>query len=246
MLNSDLGKLSRDWNELAGLDALWAIESRPDKKFAKWTIEEFLQSGIVEVERIMSDSRRLGRPLAHGTALDFGCGVGRLSRPLASKFDHVEAVDISERMVATGREIHRGVRNLNFRVNPHADLRDVATNTFDLVCSIIVLQHLPNRAAIEAYLAEFVRVLRPGGLLAFQLPTALPLVRHLLARRTPYITLRRVGFSPRFLYFRLGLHPMHMIAIPSQRVITCLNQAGARVLEVVPLAHNNSLYYATR
>ncbi len=246
MHQHDLGELSRDWNDLASLDALWAINSRRDKKFSKWTVDEFLRSGFDEIQMIMGDARRLGRPRSYETALDFGCGVGRLSRHLADHFKHVEGVDISERMVQLGREIHQNIPNLTFRVNSDPDLRSFPDASFDMVCSIIVLQHLPGLQVIERYISEFVRVLRPDGLIVFQLPTALPKVRFVLARRTPYLVLRRLGLPPSVLYFRFGLHPMHMTAMPTTSVTACIRQAGGVVLRVTPLANRNSLYYATR
>src|SRR5262249_53742407 len=41
---------------------------------------------------------------------------------------------------------------------------------FDLVISLIVLQHVPAALSVR-YLLEFARVLRPGGVMAFQLPS---------------------------------------------------------------------------
>lgn len=228
------------------MDALWAIHSRPDKKFSKWSIEEFLGTGLVEVERILGDSQRLGRPRTRDTALDFGCGVGRLSGHLATHFAHVEAIDISEQMVKIGRALHHKVPNLTFRVNSDPDLRCFAAESFDMVCSIIVLQHLPGVTAIQRYLVEFIRVLRPGGLLVFQLPTTLPRVRLLLARRTPYLVLRRAGLPPTFLYNQLGLHPMRMTALATNRVTDFIHQSGGTLLDVVRLDKRDNLYYATR
>jgi SAM-dependent methyltransferase len=246
MPRDELSGLTRDWNELASLDALWAIHSRRDKKYSRWTIEEFLQTGQVEVDGIMSHAARLGRPRVRETALDFGCGVGRLSRHLTKYFQHVHGLDISERMVTMGRAINKDVRNLELTVNLDSDLRSFPTESFDMVCSIIVLQHLPDAASIERYLTEFIRILRRDGLFVFQLPTALPKMRLLLARRTPYLALRRFGFAPEFLYFHLGLHPMRMTALPADRVADCIRDAGGTILDVVRLSRHDNLYYGTR
>lgn len=246
MPRDELSGLTRDWNELASLDALWAIHSRRDKKYSRWTIEEFLQTGQVEVDSIMSHAARLGRPRVRETALDFGCGVGRLSRHLAKYFEHVHGLDISERMVTMGRAINKDVRNLELSVNLDPDLRNFPSESFDMVCSIIVLQHLPSTASIQRYLTEFIRVLRRDGLFVFQLPTALPKIRLLLARRTPYLALRRLGFAPEFLYCHLGLHPMRMTAMPANRVTDCIRNAGGTVLDVVRVSGYDNLYYGTR
>ena len=124
--------------------------------------------------------------------------------------------------------------------------------SFDLVNTRIVLQHLPDREMILGYVAEFLRVLRPGGLLVFQLPSALPLPLRLQPRRNVYLVLRRLGLRPRFLYWRLGLHPNRMVAIPKPDVIAFLESHGARVLDVVtrrdPDVHlfEESVYYVAK
>jgi ubiquinone/menaquinone biosynthesis C-methylase UbiE len=42
-------------------------------------------------------------------------------------------------------------------------------NTFDLVHSWLVLQHMPKPLAL-AYISEFARVAKPGGVIVFQIP----------------------------------------------------------------------------
>jgi SAM-dependent methyltransferase len=54
-------------------------------------------------------------------------------------------------------------------VNPADDLRLFPDNSFDLVYSNIVLQHMEPRYS-ESYIGEFIRVLKPGGMTYFQLP----------------------------------------------------------------------------
>jgi hypothetical protein len=89
---------------------------------------------------------------------------------------------------------------------------------------------------IRAFIAEFLRVLNPDGLLAFQLPTRVPppsLRNRLRLRTRAYTTLRTVGFDQRMLYERLKLVPvMQMQCIPEQEVLTHLRLLGAAVLEV--------------
>lgn len=54
-------------------------------------------------------------------------------------------------------------------LNDENHLRVFADASFELVHSRITLQHLPRRH-IRSYLREFARILRPGGLIVFQLP----------------------------------------------------------------------------
>src|SRR5205807_2536969 len=101
----------------------WAVNSQPDKKYRRWSVEDFLATGLPDVQRIMKDSSRLQRPHVFDSALDFGCGAGRLSYHLASHFGSVEGIDISEEMVETARRVNHGVPNAKFSVNVSPDLR---------------------------------------------------------------------------------------------------------------------------
>ena len=57
----------RDWEELAAVDPLWAL---------------------------MKATAELGRPQPR-RVLDFGCGVGRLARPFAARFDEYVGADVA-------------------------------------------------------------------------------------------------------------------------------------------------------
>ena len=132
------------------------------------------------------------------------------------------------------------------------DLTVFSDASFDLVASDIVLQHLPDRATVEGYLAEFVRVLKPGGLLVFQLPSSLPLAVRVQPRRSAYLLMRRVGLPAHTLYWRLGLHPNRMLAVPGPEVTAWLESCGATVLDIVEsrspavAAVKENVYYVTR
>ena len=159
-------------------------------------------------------------------------------------------VDISVEWVGRARELNASQENLSFVVNRSDDLSAFGDAEFDLVYSSIVLQHMPTEQAVLGYLAELGRVLRPGGLLVFQLPSAIPLAVRLQPRRTLYRALRALRLSPRFLYWRLGLHPMSMLAVPRPEVERALKQAGARAARVheerdPDFGFTSAIYYAT-
>ena len=242
----------RNWEEFAAQDPFWAVLAQPDRKYGRWEREDFYRTGEAQIAEVMDHAAQFDRPERHEAALDFGSGVGRLTRALAARFDRAVGVDISQTMVDNATRFNADVENVSFQVNARPDLRAFDDASFDLVNTRIVLQHLPDRATIEGYLAEFLRVLRPGGLLAFQLPSSLPLALRLQPRRNAYLLLRRLGLSPRFLYWRLGLHPNRMVAIPKSDVVAFLESHGARVLDVVtrrdPDVHlfEESVYYVAK
>jgi SAM-dependent methyltransferase len=246
-----LKRHKREWEELGSLDPLWAVLTDPDRRLGGWDERAFFETGERVVERLMRDGDRFGYPRRRERALDFGCGVGRLSRALAARFEECHGVDISESMIQRARELNAQVPGLRFTVNDSPDLRFFPNDHFDLVCSYIALQHLPRKAQIRRYLAELVRTLRPEGLLAFQLQSRVPLVIRMWMRQRAYSALRAVGLPERLLYERWGLHPIRYNAMKESDVVNLLRGRGSRVLEVrddpVPEAWGESrIYYATK
>ncbi len=95
--------------------------------------------------------------------LDAGCGTGHTALAFAAQAAEVVAVDLTEAMLAQGRKLasQRGLANITFKRGdverlPYADA------SFDVVTSRYSAHHYPRP---QQALAEFARVLRPGGLL---------------------------------------------------------------------------------
>lgn len=225
-------KHRQEWEELAGMDPYWAVLSDDRYKCGKWDADEFFGIGDEVIRRVLAVAERLGYPRHQERALDFGCGVGRLTRALAQHFDQCCGVDISSNMVARAREFNQHLPNCEFIVNDAEHLRIFPDNHFDMVFTTIVLQHIPGKARIKSYVADFVRILKPGGLLAFQLPSYVPPRLRLQWRSRAYRLLRRVGVHQRYLHERLSLNPIRMSAIPEQEVTSFLGSLGAKVLQV--------------
>ena len=187
---SEIDEARRDWTVLGQTDPLWAVLLLPGTKDGGWNLDEFLATGRTDVAESVAWLDTLGLPTRWQRALDFGCGVGRLSQALAGHATEVVGVDISHPMLEQARRIDRTGGACTFVHNDTPDLSQFPGGHFDLVYSILVLQHLP-RPAIDAYLAEFLRVLRPGGTIVVQLPTrALWTAKGLIWRVAPFPLIR--------------------------------------------------------
>lgn len=222
----------RDWEELARLDPMWAVVSDPARRFGRWDADEFFATGEREAGVLLARGRELGVPAQERDALEFGCGVGRVTRALAARYERAVGIDISTEMLDRARALNAGVDGLEFVHNDAPDLAVLGDRRFDLVYSRHVLQHLPGADIARAYLQEMVRLVRPGGLVMVHLPLAIPLRHRLLVTRRAYEALRRLGVSADTLYRRLRLHPVSMLAVPEARVREWIEQAGGRVLAV--------------
>ena len=165
---TDLDQLRATWTALGEDDPLWAILSRPDKRGGRWDADSFFAAGELEIDGVERHCAALGRPREHRVALDFGCGVGRLSRALSSRYAQVIAVDISPSMIAQARTLHAGFPNVRFVENATPRLAFLADASVDLVYSVITLHHMPAQLQL-GYIGEFLRVLAPGGVAVFQI-----------------------------------------------------------------------------
>ncbi|MEW6154011.1 MAG: class I SAM-dependent methyltransferase [Actinomycetota bacterium] len=166
---ADLDAVRQAWTRLAEDDPLWAILSQPGKQGGRWDEREFFRSGEREISELLARLADLGLEVGRETCLDFGCGVGRLTQPLAAHFGTAHGVDIAEPMIEHARRYNRAGDRCHYHLNIEPNLRLFEEGKFDLVYSNIVLQHMPPAASL-GYLGEFVRVLRPGGTAVFQVP----------------------------------------------------------------------------
>ena len=106
-------------------------------------------------------------PLARASwlALEFGCGSGRLLRPLCRHFLELHGVATSEELLAQARE---NVSDLA-RLPLHPNTTQLSGSTFDFIYSHDFLPHVENRTAVLACLREAHRLLRVDGLARIEL-----------------------------------------------------------------------------
>ena len=246
-----LKKHQEEWDGLADIDPLWSILSDPNHKFNKWNVDKFFLTGKNEIEQAMNQSTGLGYPHSKETVLDFGCGVGRLTRPLSKYFKQCIGVDVSGEMISQANKINSHISNLKFIMNDKQDLKLFENNYFDMIYTNIVLQHVPNKSIIKSYLIEFMRTLKTNGLLVFQLPGYIPFKYRFQIKRKLFLLLNFFKFSNKILHEKLGLSPIRMNYIPKKEVVDLLNFHGAKILKIEKTPYNRKstqsiFYYVTK
>ncbi len=165
-----LEDLQRTWDAFGKTDPFWAILTAPDKRGNRWDVRDFFGTGIADVNALWDYLDSLGMAIPRWKALDFGCGVGRVTQALAPHFGEVYGVDIAPSMINLAREYNRFGERCKYVLNETDNLRCFDDNTFDLIYSKLVLQHMhPDYST--AYLQEFIRLLIPKGVLVFQIPS---------------------------------------------------------------------------
>ncbi|MBY6015795.1 bifunctional 2-polyprenyl-6-hydroxyphenol methylase/3-demethylubiquinol 3-O-methyltransferase UbiG [Qipengyuania gaetbuli] len=158
------GKLAKDWWDPKGSSAMLHKLNPVRLAFLREAIDIHWAGDV-----------RNTRPLAGKSALDVGCGAGLLCEPLARMGAAVTGVDAAPENVAAAA-IHAEGVGLDIRyIAGEIGAQDLGT--FDLVTSMEVVEHVADKRAFLAQLAER---LAPGGLMVLSTPNRTPQSRLLM------------------------------------------------------------------
>ena len=141
-MTARLDDSQRFWDAHARRDPLWAVLSEAGKEARRWDVRRFFQTGLNEVALMFYELESRGIAVNHGAALDFGCGVGRLTQALAARFAQVVGVDVSPRMIETATALNPFPERARFVWNGEPHLRQFDDATFDFIYTNLVLQHI--------------------------------------------------------------------------------------------------------
>jgi SAM-dependent methyltransferase len=151
------------WEERARLNAAFYVDTSLDYDVPD--MDRFLATGRVVVQHALDEAPVT--PMRTGTAVEIGCGLGRICLALSERFDHVIGYDISAEMLRQADSVVSG-KAIELRLTDGATLPGLADASADLVVTFTVFQHIPDVHVIRSYIAEAGRVLAAGGVFAFQ------------------------------------------------------------------------------
>jgi len=156
----ETGDMRTDWDLRAKKNAEKYIACgwHDDPKKFNW-------SGLETTQYLLGD---IWEAVEHGKVLEIGCGTGRILKFLSYLFDEAHGVDVSEEMIRKGREEMRGLDNVKLHVIDGQTFAGLDDECFDVILEFAVFQHIPKKKYVKSLLREAYRVLKPSGLMKFQ------------------------------------------------------------------------------
>lgn len=229
-----LDQARRRWDKAADTEPYYSVLSQP--RFLATKVREnpapFFETGEADVERLIASIRAADRDAALHTALEFGCGPGRLIPAFLRRGIAVTAVDISPRMLHLAEENTKRFNGTATFVEQSTFLAD-ASQRFDLVNAARFLQHVP-----ASHGAELVRTLasrvRRGGYLHLDLPfrtTRSAASRTALALRANVAPLNALANAAKRRPLDAPVAPVHIHSLDT--ILGTLNDCAMEIVQIV-------------
>lgn len=160
-----------DWQHIARTHPYYGVLRDSAFRESQLSDEQraiFFDSGQSHVNMVLNQCTRFfGDDWLKGSALDFGCGVGRLTVPLSRHFTQVVGLDVAPAMLNEAQRSARclEVQNVRWLLADDA-LSAIDPMHFDFMLSFIVFQHIPE-ARGQKILKRLLQRLAPGGIGVF-------------------------------------------------------------------------------
>jgi SAM-dependent methyltransferase len=159
------------WEQKAQENPLFAVMTTEDvadaapENFDEKHLEPFMAKGVRVFNRDVAPLlQRITGPKENIVVAEYGCGVGRILKPVYEAGYQTFGIDISETMLRHCRTLAPGVRDLYLL---DADGRtDAPDASADLVFSFAVVKHISVLSNYIRAIDEVCRILKPGGILA--------------------------------------------------------------------------------
>lgn len=165
----------REWERWGMQDPYFGVLTDPRFRSDRITTEDiqlFFATGHEHVHYVLKVTRRhLDADFTPASVLDYGCGVGRLLLPFAMLAERATGIDVSEAMLASARQHAEEAKLGNVTLLHQGDALGLARESFDLVHSSMVLQHVAVERGVAIF-GQLVDLVAPGGVGAIQVTYA--------------------------------------------------------------------------
>jgi len=218
-----------DWKALGENQPHWAVLSHENYRSENLTeerLQAFYETGAVDIAHTVALMQEATGVRPSGRALDFGCGVGRLTEAMCDYADTVVGCDISPGMLQRARD-RRGRAEY---------VEGMPDGRFSWINSFIVLQHIPPERGMPI-LETLLGKLEPGGLISIQLTVWLE-PRNIHPTPRPGWRGRLDAMAQRRWVEQLQPGVIFMYAYDLSAVVRLVNLAGIDDMRMVSTDHD--------
>jgi 2-polyprenyl-6-hydroxyphenyl methylase/3-demethylubiquinone-9 3-methyltransferase len=196
-----------------------------DQLAANWWDPQGPMGALHQINPLRMQVIEEASPLAQRKVLDVGCGGGILSEALAHAGAQVTALDLSAEALSVARShTQESGLKIDYREQAAEQCAQAQPASFDLICCMEMLEHVPAPESVVAACAE---LLRPGGSVVFS-----TLNRHPMAMLQAIIGAEYLlNMVPR------GTHDYTKFIRPSE-LARCCREVGLEVRSTRGLGYN--------
>ncbi|MBA6412868.1 bifunctional 2-polyprenyl-6-hydroxyphenol methylase/3-demethylubiquinol 3-O-methyltransferase UbiG [Parahaliea sp. F7430] len=164
-------------------------------------------------------------PVAGKRLVDVGCGGGILAEAMAQRGADVVGIDMGEAPLSVARihQLESGL-DIDYRQSTAEELASSEAASFDVVCCLEMLEHVPDPASVVAACAKMAR---PGGNLYFST----------INRNPKAFTFAIVGAEYILKLLPTGTHEYSKFIKPSE-LASWIRDAGLTLREMTGLTYN--------
>jgi SAM-dependent methyltransferase len=224
-----------DWEDLARREPYFALlndEGAPAVAGTASATAAFFDAGESDVATLFpAIESLLSRDLTLDRVLDFGCGAGRLTLPLARRSRNVVACDIAPAIIEHARRNaeQAGLHNVTF-----IGLEELAgSGVFDFICSLLVFEHIPSDTGYEI-IRTLMTLLAPSGVAALHIPFRRPAATLLRLIRFRSLPENRTRGVIRHMQRRTP-DPAERCEYEERSILRTIALGGARVVARLPI-----------
>jgi ubiquinone/menaquinone biosynthesis C-methylase UbiE len=207
--------MKKDWDTRALKNAYHYISSFRNE----WDDDSFFRWGEIQTQAVI-DKFFLDLKIdpAKLVILEIGCGAGRMSRALSSRFKFVYAYDVSDEYIKIAKKKNRNVQNIVFRSNDGLSFPEIADESIDFCFSGWTMLHMPTKEVVIKNIEEMSRFLKKGGLFKIDPPVEKVSLRHLILKLFSYLPkhIRPYRLKSNVTYIGTSLNKKEVMSILSQ------------------------------
>lgn len=169
--NKDFEDLSRCWNDYGKSSPYWSVLTNPEYMYPdEQRIEQFYKSGVLDANYVKTVCEKyMDSPISGKTIIDFGCGLGRISKFLIDFGLKVIGMDVSKQHLKLAKKQVKGDVKWIHIADAEKSIQDLVGKKVDLIVSFIVLQH--NRPALmKKFVGSLLDALSKNGIAILHIP----------------------------------------------------------------------------